>query len=116
MVKKTFPYSTTKDVLMTWEEMNKSCLLTKIPETTQIQLEKMRKRRYEEREKRLVFTNFLEMVKKTFPYSTTKDVLMTWEEMNKSCLLTKIPETTQGFLHCEAEPSQKEKGDHGNLR
>ncbi|EFX68350.1 hypothetical protein DAPPUDRAFT_260259 [Daphnia pulex] len=76
----------------------------------------MRKRRYKEREKRLVFTNFLEMVKKTFPYSTTKDVLMTWEEMNKSFLLTKIPETTQGFLHCEAEPSQKEKGDHGNLR
>jgi hypothetical protein len=37
----------------------------------------------------------MEMVKKTFPYSTTKDVLMTWEEMNKSFLLTKIPETTQ---------------------
>jgi hypothetical protein len=42
-------------------------------------MEKMRKKRYEEREKWLVFANFMEMVKKKFPFSTTKNVQMTWE-------------------------------------
>jgi hypothetical protein len=45
-------------------------------------MEKMRKKRYEEREKRLVLANFMEMVKKKFPFSTTKNVQMTWKEMN----------------------------------
>jgi hypothetical protein len=82
----------------------------------------MRKKRYEDREKRLGFINFMESVKQTFPYSTTRDVFMTREEMDKSFLLTEIHETTQvskiyfllikfGALRdfCTARPNRRKK-------
>jgi hypothetical protein len=52
----------------------------------------MRKKRYDERKKRLEFATFMENVKRTFPFSTTKNVQLTRKEMAKSYLLTEIPD------------------------
>ncbi|EFX64743.1 hypothetical protein DAPPUDRAFT_117901 [Daphnia pulex] len=55
----------------------------------------------------------LDNVKKKFPYSTTKNVRLTREEMEKSYLLEKVADG--GLKHREAEPSQ-ENGNRNYLR
>jgi hypothetical protein len=58
-----------------------------------LNLNNMRNIRYRDRASRLEFSTFMQdLIKTQFPYSTTKNILLTREEREKSYILEKVPE------------------------